>query len=658
MGCTLCTMVGDPAAGVPSAALPERQTDLERVEAQARVQSGVTSVTEGVVELMLRGRRHGIFNDDTEDGTTVLDAGDVTVDVPSTLSMEDNLLIVESLRANELFSCLEPPHLEVLAKRMTVLRVHGGDIVYTQGDMGDTLYIIKSGHFDVTTNDDRMRALVVGNSFGELGLLYKCIRTETVGLSDEGGNYGDLFCLKVVCTDIGALDDIELHDGEYFGERALMKDEPRAATVYAKTGVHVMALDREVFTSDDDDDEMIVMMIGRHNLMMRSVQSIPLLKDLSELQKQQLIDQTPLIPYTANQTILTEGAFGNDFYIVVSGQVNVTQAIDDRVVHLNTLSSGDYFGEQRTKVLGIGSFGLVYIAKHVPTGRFVAVKEMYKARLETSKQMGHVLAEKDLLSSFHHPFILKYLVALQEERKVYIVTESLLGGELFQRIVNPAGVPTPLPMDSARFYAGCVVKALKYLHTRNVAYRDLKPENILLDSHGYAKIVDFGFAKKLTQKTYTLCGTPEYLAPEIVMGIGHGFMVDNWALGILIYEMVVGDSPFADIKDDHMTICRSILRGKVEFRKDADPEWRRLVEGLLTREPTKRMSCLAGAVESHPWFNGFAWDDLLAQKMPAPWTPNVVAGDDVRWFSPVDTDELAELKEWDFVSPEKDWSEF
>ncbi|RHY89545.1 hypothetical protein DYB37_007618 [Aphanomyces astaci] len=342
MGCTLCTMVGDPAAGVPSAALPERQTDLERVEAQARVQSGVTSVTEGVVELMLRGRRHGIFNDDTEDGTTVLDAGDVTVDVPSTLSMEDNLLIVESLRANELFSCLEPPQLEVLAKRMTVLRVHGGDIVYTQGDMGDTLYIIKSGHFDVTTNDERMRALVVGNSFGELGLLYKCIRTETVGLSDEGGNYGDLFCLKgrtfreivakvsagslniskdalrkvplydsmnllqsltesqfdtvagavralqfregrrekaltmrlmdlvgdvivrkgepgnvlymiqagtVVCTDIGALDDIELHDGEYFGERALMKDEPRAATVYAKTGVHVMALDREVFTS-------------------------------------------------------------------------------------------------------------------------------------------------------------------------------------------------------------------------------------------------------------------------------------------------------------------------------------------------------------------------------------------------------------------------
>jgi serine/threonine protein kinase len=152
-------------------------------------------------------------------------------------------------------------------------------------------------------------------------------------------------------------------------------------------------------------------------------------------------------------------------------------------------------------------------------------------------------------------FILKYYVGYQDPKKLYIVTETLLGGELFQRIVNSAGVPTPLPMSHARFYAACVVQALKYLHTRNVAYRDLKPENMyarertpsfpphtrfrsLLNAHGYAKVVDFGFAKKLQVKTYTLCGTPEYLAPEIVLGVGHGCMVDNWALGILIYEMV------------------------------------------------------------------------------------------------------------------------
>ena len=122
--------------------------------------------------------------------------------------------------------------------------------------------------------------------------------------------------------------------------------------------------------------------------------------------------------------------------------------------------------------MGIGSFGLVYIALHQPSGRYdhlllktifiqiysyVAIKEMFKARLEKSKQMSHVISEKHLLSTLHHPFILKYYVALNEEKKIFIVTETLLGGELFQRIVNPAGVPTPLSMESSRFYAGCVI---------------------------------------------------------------------------------------------------------------------------------------------------------------------------------------------------------
>ncbi|KAF0682462.1 Aste57867_25414 [Aphanomyces stellatus] len=828
MGCAMCTMADTPM-DAPRAATESQQrlslAEREEAAAASKSRAGVGSVTEGVVELMLRGRRHGIFNDDTAVEDVELEIADTPPAEP--LSVDDMELILGALRANELFSCFEPAQLETLAQCMTLLKLTGGDAVYREGDLGDTFYVIKTGHFDVGTNDDRLRALVVGNSFGELGLLYKCIRTDTVILSDEGGNTGELFCLKgrifrdvvakysagslniskdalrkvplyvanassggwrrwehvcrlqslteeqfdrvadavhalkfregtgfnttanmemlvtgdiivrkgepgnvlymiqsgtVVCTEIGALDDIELHEGDYFGERALMTDEPRAATVIAKTEVQVMALDRQVFISVLGPLQELI----KHNLMLRSVQSIPILRDLSDNQKQELIEKTPVQTFAAGANILTEGEFGNDFFILVSGSVDVTHTTPEgKAVLLNTLSSGDYFGEKaamqdeparrnatvaattsveclvvgralfqwireplqstlvcnmdmrkqmsedkifasaitiaslkRSKVLGIGSFGLVYIAHHAPTGRFVAVKEMQKARLESSKQMSHVISEKQLLASFSHPFVLKYYVALHEARKVYIVTEALLGGELFQRIVNPAGVPTPLVMDAARFYAACVVKALKYLHTRNIAYRDLKPENILLDAHGYAKIVDFGFAKKLQQKTFTLCGTPEYLAPEIVMGIGHGCAVDAWALGVLIYEMVVGDSPFADAKDDHMTICRSILRGKVEFRADADPAWRSIVEGLLVREPTKRLSCTRTAVESHAWFEGFAWDALLAQTLPAPWTPNVSAQDDARWFSSVDESELAALKEWDSVLPEKDWSEF
>ncbi|KAG9399113.1 hypothetical protein AC1031_012070 [Aphanomyces cochlioides] len=571
---------------------------------------------------------------------------------------------------------LTEEQLEMVAEAVYRLHFRQGDIIVRKGDVGNVLYMIQSG--------------------------------------------------TVVCTDLGALEDIELHEGDYFGERALIKDEPRAATVLAKSNdVDVMAVERQVFTSVLGPLQDVI----KQNLLTRSLQGIPLLKELPDSVRQQLLEKDTRT-FSRDDVIVRQGDMGSDFYVLVSGHVDITQVMDDgSILHVNTLGPGDYFGEkasaalgqeksarrnatvtaaspsveclvvdpvlfqsirdsveptlqftvddraqisddkkfaaaitidslERTKLLGIGSFGLVYIARHKPTGRFVAVKEMNKARLESTKQMAHVISEKQLLSSLHHPFILKYFVGLQEKSKVYIVTEALLGGELFHRIVNPSGVPTPLHMDSARFYAGCVIKGLKYLHHRNIAYRDLKPENILLDSAGYAKIVDFGFAKKLSVKTFTLCGTPEYLAPEIVLGIGHGYMVDAWALGVLIYEMVVGDSPFADAKDDHMTICRSILRGKIQFKSDADPSWRNLIEHLVVREPSKRMSCISNAIEAHPWFDGFSWHALMNQTMPTPWTPTLRSKDDVQWFTPVDDAELAALDPWNAVVPSKDWRDF
>ncbi|OQS01305.1 cAMP-dependent protein kinase catalytic subunit [Achlya hypogyna] len=774
MGCTMCTMVG--ATEVPPEPSPAKPQDL--------------GLTEGVVEMMLRARRHGIFNDGAGDDADALDTADVVLE----LEEDDRALALDVLATNVLFSCLEPAQLEALASSMHMLLVAAGDAVYCEGDIGDTFYIIKQGKFDVLRDSDHVRTLVRGQCFGELALLYSCPRTETVMARDFAGviclraprfraivaqhavgshatskdalakvpllqslterqfdtvadavhtlhfHQGDVIVRKgepgnilymlqtgtVVCTDIGAgaLDDVELAEGDYFGERALIMDEPRAATVFAKTDVTVMALSREVFTQVLGPLQELI----QHNLVMRALQSVPLLKDLSDADKEELLAKTPLRAFAAGDEILRQGDIGDDFFLLVAGQVHVTQSFDKKPsLHVATLSSGDYFGEtavlqdtpasrnatvtcataveclvfnralyasvlapmrtllsqqqdarkqasldkvfaasvtkkslKRIKVLGIGSFGLVYIAQHEPSGRFVAVKEMYKARLEKARQVSHVTSEKQLLSSLSHPFILKYYTALNERKKVYIVTEALLGGELFQRIVSPAGVPTPLPMASARFYAACVVRALKYLHSRCVAYRDLKPENILLDSLGYAKIVDFGFAKKLLQKTYTLCGTPEYLAPEIVTGVGHGVAVDNWALGILIYEMVVGDSPFADSREDHLSICRAILAGHVSFKPDADPTWKSLVLALLTRDPTKRLACFARtqSVDTHEWFTGVDWDSLLAQHLEAPWTPGIQADDDVHCFSEVPEDELVALKEWDLVAPEKDWSGF
>lgn len=141
-----------------------------------------------------------------------------------------------------------------------------------------------------------------------------------------------------------------------------------------------------------------------------------------------------------------------------------------------------------------------------------------------------------------------------------MLLEFIQGGELFNLLWNKGGY---VSINSAIFYSSCVLSGLSYLHDRSICYRDLKPENLMIDKNGYIKIIDFGFAKEVVDKTYTLCGTPEYLAPELVIGKGHNKGVDYWALGILIYEMLVGYSPFSDrLQNKQATICRNIVRGK------------------------------------------------------------------------------------------------
>lgn len=167
----------------------------------------------------------------------------------------------------------------------------------------------------------------------------------------------------------------------------------------------------------------------------------------------------------------------------------------------------------------------------------------------------------------------------------------------------------------------------EYLHSKDIIYRDLKPENILIQKNGYLKLTDFGFAKVVTSagKTYTLCGTPEYLAPEVLLNKGHGKPVDWWCLGILIYEMIAGIDPFND--DDTMGIYQKILKGKIKFPKEFDRDAKSLVKHLLVADVTKRYGCLKGGVsdiKTHRWFAKLDWAKLLMMKLPVPYAPTVL----------------------------------
>ena len=199
-----------------------------------------------------------------------------------------------------------------------------------------------------------------------------------------------------------------------------------------------------------------------------------------------------------------------------------------KLMHLKDYDIGE--------TLGTGSFGRVRIAKNKRTNNYVALKIMKKVEILKSKQADHIANEIKILSMIDHPFVITFEGFTQDDRSLYIAIELINGGELFTYL---RGVGR-FPVNQARFYIAQIITIFEYLHSKNIIYRDLKPENILIHKSGYLKLTDFGFAKIVEGRTYTLCGTPEYLAPEIILNKGHGKPVDWWTCGILLYEMIAG----------------------------------------------------------------------------------------------------------------------
>lgn len=281
--------------------------------------------------------------------------------------------------------------------------------------------------------------------------------------------------------------------------------------------------------------------------------------------------------------------------------------------------------------LGTGTFGRVRLVQCTLQSKVhnLALKMLKKTEIIRLKQVDHIKAEKDILSMIAHPFIVNFFGAFQDQVRLFMVMEYVIGGELFSQL-RKAGRFTN---DASKFYAAEIILALQFLHDRNIVYRDLKPENILLDRDGHVKITDFGFAKRVEDRTWTLCGTPEYLAPEIIQSKGHGKAVDWWALGILIYEMLAGYPPFYD--ENPFGIYQKILDGRIDFPRHFDPNARDLVKKLLTADRTKRFGCLKNGVDDvkkHKWFKGLDWDAVLMRQLPAPFVPTFTDAADTSNF--------------------------
>jgi protein kinase A len=263
-----------------------------------------------------------------------------------------------------------------------------------------------------------------------------------------------------------------------------------------------------------------------------------------------------------------------------------------------------------------------------------AMKVLRKSEIVRLKQVEHINSERRILERVRHPFIVELYGTYQDNLNVYMLLSYIPGGELFSHL-RRAG---KFSADVTRFYLASIVLAIDYLHSNNIIYRDLKPENLLLDRTGYLRIADFGFAKVVEDRTFTLCGTPEYLAPEIVLSQGHSKAVDWWALGILAFEMLAGYPPFFD--DHPLGIYEKILRNEVAFPAHIDPYAKDLIRGLLTADRSKRLGNLRGGardVMNHAWFAGVDWGSLERKEIGAPIVPRVGSMSELKTTRPTNT---------------------
>ncbi|KAG5421276.1 pka1 [Candida metapsilosis] len=296
-----------------------------------------------------------------------------------------------------------------------------------------------------------------------------------------------------------------------------------------------------------------------------------------------------------------------------------------RHAHKDTTTRGKYSLNdfQILRTLGTGSFGRVHLTRSIHNGRFYAMKVLKKERVVNMKQVEHTNDERRMLKLAQHPFIIRMWGTFQDCHNLFMIMDYIEGGELFSLLRKSQRFPTPV----AKFYAAETFLAIEYLHNLDIIYRDLKPENILLDKNGHIKLTDFGFAKEVQDVTYTLCGTPDYIAPEVVATKPYNKSVDWWSFGILIFEMLTGYTPFYD--PTPMKTYENILNGTITYPDYLPPDILDLLQKLIVKDLTQRLGNLQGGsndVKNHPWFKEVIWERLLSRDIETPYEPPITSG--------------------------------
>ena len=539
---------------------------------------------------------------------------------------------------------ITPMDLSRVIDALSEVEFKPGEDIFLRGDEGDAFYVIKEGKV-------KIHDILVGNT---------------------------------------RYDDVFLGSGDYFGERALLTAETRAASVTAMEDTTCLSLSREEFTKLLGDVTKLILKAADK----RKLRALPVFEKARvrefELDSMaaQLVDMSfdkggelsragmevdPCIVFVregklevtaedGSTSILSEGGyFGDDTicsenygYMVRSTQ-DIT-ALEDTTVGVlmlddiaSTLGSIERLDGkcglldsslklkdlEKHRILGVGTFGQVWLAS-VKSAR--ADKEVYALKVQVKRelinhmQVDGVMREKEVMTNIDHPFIIKLVTTFQDKRNLYMLLQLVQGGELFS--ILHSGSRDGISENGTMFYSAGILEGLSHMHRRNILYRDLKPENVLIDSSGYPVIVDLGFAKIVEDKAFTLCGTTIYIAPELILSRGHDKGADYWSLGVLIYEMIIGKTPFMEEGLNQMALFKKICKGTFSYPRPKmgvtvglpSSDLKDLIDKLLVVRAAHRLGSLAGGdkdIRSHPWYSRLDWNNLVKKGYTAPWVPKL-----------------------------------
>mmetsp|Transcript_10580 Transcript_10580/g.20390 ORF Transcript_10580/g.20390 Transcript_10580/m.20390 type:complete len:437 (+) Transcript_10580:278-1588(+) len=273
------------------------------------------------------------------------------------------------------------------------------------------------------------------------------------------------------------------------------------------------------------------------------------------------------------------------------------------------------------KVLGNGMFGKVFLVSHRTKHCLYALKVVDKDRVIRLDTWQSLILERNILLQMDHMLIVKLVKTLKDSTRIYLLMEYVRGMDLFD-VIRELGL---LKDRDAKFYMACLILVVEYLQDREIVYRDFKPENIMIDEEGYPKVIDFGTAKIVHGRTFTVVGTPHYMAPEVITGKGYNKLADLWSLGVILYEFLCGGVPFGEDEEDPYAIYDKVLTSRITYPAFATNKLKckPFIEQLLNRNPVLRTGGSIENLKANVWFSDINWDTLLSKGERAPFVPKL-----------------------------------